>query len=240
MEQRSILILTAIKLEAEALVKTLHLRRETPTRWRGEYAQAKIVLHIVGIKALAWQRLVNPGAAYDGVILAGLAGALTPALQIGDVLIDATYAPSPPDALGIKTTHLGKNQIHVKPIYSSTELVATPQAKQKLHELTQAWAVEMEAHRVRKHFGAFAPPEPAFLHIRGISDAAADAVDPVVFKLVDGLGRPRLWQILKQFAQQPTLPAKLWRLSRASHLAKRNMAQVVRHYIDAGWPWLPE
>src|SRR5947208_3456997 len=85
--QKRILILVAIKMEAEAIARSFKVRPprgagavELPSRMPAE-------LRVVGMGAIRMPDL--SGQPYAGLIMAGLAGGLDPKWVVGDVVVDA-------------------------------------------------------------------------------------------------------------------------------------------------------
>lgn len=231
MEPRNILILTAITLEAKALAKMLQLRRISEVRWRGELGRSRITLNIVGMNARHWPALVTTGAAYQAVILAGVAGGLDPNLHIGSVLIDEESTPIP------AYRHLPPTlDLRVGKIHSADAMIATPASKHHLYTSTGAHGVEMERSRVLRHMDAMPLPRPAFLHIRGISDSAHDSLDSSFTQIVDPLGRVRPLSMTATLVRRPNLIPRLWRTGHNAHLAATRAAAVVRAILITGWP----
>ena len=152
------------------------------------------------------------------VIMTGLAGALDPALQIGDVVVDCDLEL--PDFGRL----LRRGRIH-----GADRIVATPHEKAELHRQTGALAVEMEGAIVRKwakELGA------SFIGIRSISDRADQTLDPAVLALVDEWGRPRWGRIPGTLLRRPWLLPQLIRLGRDSQRAARRLGAAVRALVD--------
>src|SRR5271170_5276279 len=116
------LILTAILPEAKALIGRLHLveaAAPVPFWKRGDVALA-----VVGVRANRLGAVASmPGmSSVQGVVMAGLGGALSPELRVGDVLFE-----SPGDTKGISVAGARRGTI-----YTSDTIVATPADKQRL------------------------------------------------------------------------------------------------------------
>ncbi len=115
----------------------------------------------------------------------------------------------------------------------TAEIVPTPAAKQQLFTQTSCVAVDMESEFVCR----FAQQRRAnFLHVRAISDAAGDVLDPQFLQLIDGEGRPRIRRALALLCRHPaSLPAML-RLQKATSRALANLAKTVAEIVASGWP----
>ena len=212
-----IVIFSAVILEAQPMAQALGLVRQAAACW----ADDRIHLHAVGIRAANLAPDLLPPAT-RGLILAGLAGALDPSLTIGDVLLDASSTALP-----------AKPPCRIAPIHCSAQIVATPYAKARLRQETGAMATEMESAIVRVFAAANHLP---FLHVRAISDTAAETLDPAVINLVDALGRPKPVTIAITLLRKPCIIPQLKRLQRNSTLATANLATAVRTILATGWP----
>jgi hypothetical protein len=148
-----------------------------------------------------------------GVIMAGLAGGLDPALRVGDVVLDDCPPEFVPDA------PLRRGKIHC-----SEELIATPGDKKALFEKTGALAVDMESAGARELATRLNVP---FVSIRAISDATCDALDPAVLSLVNEYGRAKPLAIASTLLRRPSLIPQLRQLDSKSKLAVNILADCV-------------
>ncbi|MGD0541145.1 MAG: hypothetical protein ABSB33_06490, partial [Tepidisphaeraceae bacterium] len=99
-------------------------------------ADQDVCIRVIGIRAVRFDR--GGLSQYDGIILAGLAGGLDPALGIGDVVCDAP-AQKPWLDLPLRRGR----------IYTTDHLVATVEEKERLFRETGCLAVDMEGAIVR-------------------------------------------------------------------------------------------
>ncbi len=214
------LILTAVLPESQAISQGLHLTKVAAPLlfWQRE----NLALAQVGIRASRLPALAQllATSSVQSIILAGLAGALAPDLHIGDVVLDGEPLPTPPFAR--------PGRIHM-----ATEIISTPAEKHRLFTQTTSLAVDMESEIVRQ----FARQRSAhFLHVRAISDAAGDTLDPRFLQLIDPDGRHRIGRALAMICRQPAaLPAML-RLQKSSARALENLAKTVAQIVASGWP----
>ncbi len=210
------MIVTAVIIEATPLARVLGLARCSATHWAGPAAH----LHVAGIRAIHLSSAMLPPKC-DGIILCGLAGALDPELMVGDVLLDSTSdnIPMPPPC-------------RVGTILCTGEIAATPRAKAELFRRTGSAAVEMEADVVRKLARENHLP---FLHVRAISDTAAESLNPSVMGLVDSVGRPKPLAVGRTLLRQPGLIPELNRLRQASNRATKSLATIVGAIVASGW-----
>jgi hypothetical protein len=160
------------------------------------------------------------------MILAGLAGALDPALGVGDLVVD-----QPPflPALPISGVRNGA-------ICSSDQLVATPDDKRRLHQDTGCLAVEMEGRSVSAFAARLGVP---LLHLRVISDGADETLDPRFLTLVDADGRPHIRRALALIVRHPGALSALLRLQRSTATALDRLSNAMRQLAASGWPSPP-
>jgi hypothetical protein len=150
------------------------------------------------------------------VIMAGLAGALDPALLVGDVVIDGEVASVPSARRGT--------------IHTATDIVATPEQKAALFASTGARAVDMENAAARALAAQAGVP---FVGIRAISDRADEPLDPAVLRLVDSAGRLRPMRLTAELCRRPAFLGTLLRLRPKSALAMKNLATAVREIVSS-------
>jgi adenosylhomocysteine nucleosidase len=205
--ERNWLILTALAMEAKAIA--------------AEFGTAPHDLQIIGIRASRLDR--NALAQYQKILLAGLAGALDPTLNIGDIV---AFPPSP----GIPGEGWGEG-LTVRPgkIHATDHVISSPEEKQTLFRQTGCLAVDMESDIVSQ---AAAEANLPFIHIRAISDTAADALPPNLSAWIDDLGNPRLPRLATDLALHPNQIPAMIRLGKNSRLAVRNLARAVRQIVQ--------
>lgn len=219
MGDRRLVILTAVALEARAVAAAWGARppsRRGPTRIF--LPPGNVEIHLVGIGARHLPLNLPP---VRGIVMAGLAGALDPALKVGDVVID----DCPEGALPGRGYRRGK-------IVAADHVLTTPQHKREWFAQTGALAVDMESAAARGLAERLGTP---FASIRAISDAANDALDPAILGFVDEFGRPRVLPLAGALMRRPGLVPSLRRLGAASNLAARQLGEIVRQIV-ANWP----
>ena len=205
-EAEKTVIFTAIGAEAKAIRRALEASI-------GRLAHPWEV-HVIGIRA---GRLPAESSlcGVQRIILAGFAGALDPTLQVGDVVVDGW----PGEPIGFRC---GK-------IHTAGEIIATPASKASLFAETGALAVDMEGDIVR----AFAERLGArFLHVRAISDSAAEAVDPTILRFVDDVGNVRPTAVTLGLLRRPSLVPQLARLGANAKLAGRNLGEAMVAIVE--------
>ena len=175
-----------------------------------------VVIFTIGIGASALPRELPPARC---IIMAGLAGALDPSLQIGDVILDSD---SPYGSL-----RRGK-------LHTSATPVLTPSDKAALFHQTGAAAVEMENAPVRALALSLNVP---FIGIRAVSDTAQDAIDPDILRWIDPLGNPKVARIALGVLARPTLLREARRLARNSKVALRRLESAIALLVGELDPW---
>ena len=200
------MIFTAVHAEASAIAEAVRTHGRLGT----------VDIRVIGIRAA---HLPSDVATPEirGIILAGFAGALDPTLRIGDVVVDGL----PPQGSGKATFRAGR-------IHTSSEIVATPTEKAALFQQTGAIAVDMEGETVRRFADSLGV---SFIHVRAISDTAADTLDPALLNFVDDFGRVRLLALVCGLLRRPRLIPKLVRLGVNSRLAGIRLGKVVAELI---------
>lgn len=215
----NVLILTAVMIEARTIARRLNLTRRSATA----FGDARTDLQVIGIRGSRLETLPITPDDYRAVILAGLAGALDPALPHGALLVDvaSTWRPAALER---------SSPLHIGPLATATGIVATPAQKAALFQKTAALAVEMEAEAVRRHFAAFltASPPLGFLHLRAVSDTASETLDPSLLPLIDDLGRPRPFPLAKALMQHPRRLVDLMRVGRHARDAADRVAKALQ------------
>ncbi len=205
--RRKWLVLTALAMEAKAIAAELGPNS----------ADQHVCIRVIGIRAVRFDR--GELSRFDGVILAGLAGGLDPALGIGDVVCDA---PAQQPWLDLSLRH-GR-------ILTTDHLVATVQEKERLFRETGCLAVDMEGAIVRGTAESAGKP---LLNIRGISDTASQCVPQRMVNWVDEVGRARPGRVTADLVGHPLLIASMIRLGRQSRIAMRRVAVAVREVVQS-------
>ncbi|MCL2645727.1 MAG: hypothetical protein FWD61_01835 [Phycisphaerales bacterium] len=252
---RSVLILTAVCPEARALARALHLLPHPPPTdlpfWRNEH----LCLACIGIAGFNLHRLPldNESTKPQLIVMAGVAGALSPELRRGDVVLDLDSRVSPGTAvpgLGDTCTRAMHGEqcptplprgapgapfsatVRIGPIHTSSHLITSPAEKARLFAETGCLAVDMESDIARQ----FAQKHnAAFLALRGISDTANESLDPKLLSLVDSAGNPRIGRAIAMLTMRPWKIVEMIRLQSATASAMARVAQVLTELIASGW-----
>ena len=157
--------------------------------------------------------------ALSGIVMAGLGGGLDPELVVGDVVVDAES-----DSRIAQELPYRKVRMH-----TAQEIVGTPAEREKLFRASGAGVVEMENELVRelaKRLGV------AYVGIRAISDAAGDALNPALVRVVDEVGRVKVGALARELAKRPGMVGELNRVRKQAGLAVANLAQALRCVVE--------
>jgi len=226
---QSILILTAVELEARALARALELPRlSSPAR---AFGRGGVRLGSIGLGASQlgsrWTALLH-GLDRPLVVSAGLCGALDPTLRLGAVVVpDAVQGPdgaidrvSEPDH---RAAVARAPWVETGVLVTTREVLATREAKAEALARTGARVVDLESAFVVRAAAAHGLPA---LVARGVSDGADEGLPPALIRLVTPEGRLRLGRAVALIARPATLPRAL-ALRRASIRALRGVARFL-------------
>jgi adenosylhomocysteine nucleosidase len=163
------------------------------------------------------------------VIAAGFAGALDPALKVGDVVIaseiiemeDQQWHTGLPAELGDRIC--GR-------MLTARSLIATAAEKRRLFRSTRALAVDMESAAIAEACQAERIPCAA---IRAISDTALTNLPPHAVRLLSE-GRVSPLRALAAIVRKPSLGTQFWRLARDTRLAAGALADALNQLIPSG------
>lgn len=168
----------------------------------------------------AAKRLVDEGA--EGLISFGLAGALAPHLQPGDLLLPkAVILPDGQRLLADATWRARLASILAQaglsadggPIAGSDRLLATIDAKRALFEKTGAVAVDMESHAVAE---AAMKADRPFVVLRAVGDCRDQTIPRAAQGAIDANGEIRHLAVLRGLIGSPREIGALVRLGRSS------------------------
>jgi|GEM_PF-2618283 len=173
-----------------------------------------VSLHVIGLRAsgldACCQAILDFGS--TSLVLAGLAGGLSPHLAVGQVVVDA-----PPTAEFDNSIQRGK-------IITAQRVLATPAAKSALYTETGGDVVEMEAQQVRDFADEHNLP---LAIVRAVSDTYAETLDPAILSAITPEGDVHIARLLGKIARRPMLFRSLMKLRRNSNKALRNLAPAV-------------
>ena len=212
MPARHALILTALEFEARPIARTLGLRFDSRAMAGGD---GRVRLRVVGPRATRLPASPDAGCAL--VVMAGLAGGLSPELRRGDLVIDESS-----DAVTTPASQRGA-------IATVDRVASTPADKATLRRATGALAVDMENATVRawaRRHGA------GFVGVRVISDTAGETLDPATLRIVDDRGALRPTSVVGELLRRPAFAMALWDLRSTRGLVD-TLAASVRAIVES-------
>jgi adenosylhomocysteine nucleosidase len=202
-ESEKTLILTALEIEAKIIARVFGKRLEK---------NGDISLKVVGIGAKRLPALEG----FRRIVVAGVAGALDPALAVGDLIYDAGGF----EVLPVAGARLGK-------IYTADHLISTVEEKAALFKETGALAVDMETSHVR----AAAPAGVLVLGLRAISDTARERLSPELMDWVDDVGKPMAGRLAAGLIRNPAMIPTLIGLGRRTSSAMTALGEALASYL---------
>jgi nucleoside phosphorylase len=228
MSEAATAIIVAVAREARPLIRRFGLARANDTAtdsrtWIGRYDGRALRLIATGMGPTNARQTVLALLAHhscDRVIVAGLCGALDPALQVGDLV--------PPDeVLDAATGRTHRRPIphrHGGRLVSVARVIASPAEKAGLFARHAAAAVDMETAAIAAVCESHEVP---WLCLRAVSDTADQALPDGIERLIDDHGRLRPWPAVRQLARAPgTIPA-LAHLARGTARAAEALAAAL-------------
>jgi nucleoside phosphorylase len=259
-ERRRLLVLTALEWEARELARRLRLRRVASTPWphfssassrsdgrAGEPREGGLEVMPVGLRAgLLASRWYAGGPQPDLIVSAGLCGALSPALAVGDLLMPTVVLTTGGDSPPVPSMTAGGDSFQVDvrahadalaaaaragaapqtdPIVTATSIVATPEAKRRLGLDTGAAGVDLESAAILR---AARDRGVAALVIRAVSDIAGQTLAAELVRVADTAGRVRPAAAMLALRRPSLIPEAL-ALRRGTRRALERVAAVLRH-----------
>ena len=152
------------------------------------------------------------------ILMAGLAGGLSPSLKIGDLVVDE------------QSTFPARIEAVRGEIHTSRTLVTTAQEKAKCHNENRAVAVDMENQIAREWAASMNVP---FLGIRAISDRADQSLDLFIVNAIDEFGHVKPIRLAFGLLGRPTRVASLMRIARHAHRAGKRLGGAVAEIMAA-------
>lgn len=163
------------------------------------------------------------------VIACGFAGALSPTLKVGDVLLASEVVEPGDDDLRWRTTlPLRLGDLPVGRLVTAPQLVGSPAAKRTLARETGAVAVDMESAAIAEACQERRVPCAV---VRAISDTVDTELSHRLVTLLAG-GRASPLRVLAAVARSPRLAVELWRLARDTRLAARRLADALHRLVQ--------
>jgi len=234
-------IIAALPAEARCLAGEIDPRQtSSPLYQLSEHA----CLCISGIGAeqavKTGEALIQHGA--DALLSWGCAGALSPEVQAGDILLPQTIQPEASDALQTDSAwHARLLRLlsdRFEPVTGalagSANIITEPARKQALYQSCGAVAVDMESAAIAKLARDAHIP---FMAIRAIADEADTAIPACINKAMDQFGNINPARMLSLLLMHPTSWLGLMRLGRQFSTATSTLTLVSKTLgIDALLP----
>lgn len=222
-----IVITFAIPDESRDLRRAMHGIGRLDDWTTGKLGSAEVLLAHTGVgpeAARATTARVLARCQPQCVIAAGFAGALDPALQIGDVILAENYS-SPALLARCRLLH------RLGTLTTQTHPVETVVAKRALAAATGAIAVDMETAAIATECSRAGVP---LLALRAISDAAAEPL-PVPFADWFDLARqrPRPLRLLRHLGRRPSAIVPFVRFVRGLQRARSALGRAVCEAVAA-------
>ncbi|MBT7953824.1 MAG: hypothetical protein HN731_01420 [Rhodospirillaceae bacterium] len=164
----------------------------------------------------------------------GVAGALDPALNPGDLIVpdqvlETNHTPYETSTDQLKSHLRSRVDIRSGSLLGSNKLIASATEKLSQHQSTGAVAVDMESLAVAKAARDRGLP---FLVIRAVSDTADQDLPSAVFHAIDDRGNPRIGAILSALAKKPHELTSLIKLAGNSNKAFETLRRVAAFGFD--------
>jgi adenosylhomocysteine nucleosidase len=144
----------------------------------------------------------------NGVISFGMAGALDPALRIGDWVIGERVDEVACDRAWIAALHARLPQARIGAVHADGRLIADPAEKLNLHRTSGCLAVDMESHIVAEVANSEGVP---FAILRCVSDEAGAGLPPGIAVAMKPGGGLALGAVMRSLV---TSPGQLTHLAR--------------------------
>jgi len=215
-----VLACVGVDVEARALARHLGLDPVPGRAWL-HFRAGALEVACVGPGARHLDSRLSGGARPDLVVSAGVCGALAPDLRPGDLVVpEAVVTPEGDERLTTADHPLPRSGR----LLTVRAVVGTPAAKARLWVATGAVAVDMESAAVLEWAARRGLPA---LVVRGISDAAHEAVPPELAALVGEDGRVRPGDALRLALTRPGRIAPALALARSTAAALRAVAAAL-------------
>jgi adenosylhomocysteine nucleosidase len=219
---RPILILTGVETEARALARAFGLPRLGFSFPAFGHDRARVAAVGPGAGRLL-ERLEPLAAGLSSPLLisAGLCGGLDPALSRGDLVVPVSVLDDKGGRYPI-TASLPGRKPHGE-LLTVAAIVATPEAKARLHLETGALAVDMESAPI---LAAARDRGWGAIVVRAVSDDARESLPAELLGVVDADGRVRLGRALAAIAGSGF--GRVLALRRAAATGLAAVAQALR------------
>jgi hypothetical protein len=215
----SILVLTAVDVEARGLARHLGLAAIATSPW-SHYRGGLLEVACVGPRAA---RLAERAAwrLPTLVVSAGACGALAPDLTVGSLIVPEAVVG--PNGARFGTASL-PSLARAGTLLTVADVVHTPDEKARLWIETGAIAVDTESSVILEWARTLGVPAAV---VRGVSDAATSGVPRDLAALVEPGGRVSRGQALRAMLARPAALADAIALGRGTGVALRTVAAAL-------------
>jgi adenosylhomocysteine nucleosidase len=184
-------------------------------------------------------RLIAEGA--EAILSFGLAGGLDPSIPPGALIVpEGVLLPESDGLKVLETDRRWRNrlvnllssgsEVRENPLLCSFEPVLGVADKAKLHQDSEAGAVDMESALIAR---AAANRSVPFLALRAVSDCAATAIPAAAASAMTQGGRLNIWPIIVALATGQLNLLDLLHVGRQSQLAVGNLSRAVHAALPA-------
>jgi adenosylhomocysteine nucleosidase len=184
-------------------------------------------------------RLIAEGA--EAILSFGLAGGLDPSIPPGALIVpEGVLLPESDGLKVLETDRRWRNrlvnllssgsEVRENPLLCSFEPVLGVADKAKLHQDSEAGAVDMESALIAR---AAANRSVPFLALRAVSDCAATAIPAAAASAMTQGGRLNIWPIIVALATGQLNLLDLLHVGRQSQLAAGNLSRAVHAALPA-------
>jgi adenosylhomocysteine nucleosidase len=216
----SVLVLTAIDLEARAIARDLGLS-PVPGRLWPHFRSGAIEVACVGLRASCLDERAEAFAATDLVIAAGACGALTPALAAGALVVPEVVVAPGGDRL---VTDVVAGLTRAGTLLTSDDVVETAEMKARLWLETGAVAVDMESATIVRWARGRGVRAAV---VRGVSDTAGHGVPADLAAVVASDGRVSTTRAARTILARPAALGQALALRRGTTTALRAVASTL-------------
>lgn len=252
--QRCLAVLTALEYETALARRCIRLQgqQDTPvgTLWHGSVCGRSVILLRCGMgaeraqQAAAW---IANTYLLQGMISIGFAGGLQPDLDTGDAVlaqhIQAYTAPSgnfpaifsdpitpTPHLLHIaaKAAALPTSTVYHGALLSADSVVAAATQKQRLGQLSNALAVDMEAHSIAQ---VAIRHQLSFVSLKTVFDTYHDDLSLHLTQCTRPTGTVRLASLASTVLRHPSLMTRLPQLKRKAKTAGQRLENWLYQFL---------
>jgi len=170
-------------------------------------------------------------AGCSGLISFGVAGAIDPSLNSGDLIVADQILTLEGGVLQTSNQWrsqfvklaVGFENVFTGPMFGIDFILKKASQKKEIFSRTSALAVDMESHQIGRVANDNCVP---FLVVRAILDSAIMDIPESAINIIDYNGKPKLLSILLKLIKRPEDFSKLFTLSRSHSLALASLQRA--------------